>query len=112
MLTLLLRPIVKHTPADFHYSMSCRGRLWACYTHADFGVLQCHRSKGAASEFNVAVSSVQGTKEWAECANRGTCNRANGQCTCLWPYFKPSNQFGAAGTFWDCGYKVGQPQRL
>lgn len=44
-----------------------------------------------------------GTREYAECNNRGRCNRVAGMCECDDGY-KSSNGLGAEGTTGDCGF--------
>lgn len=46
---------------------------------------------------------VQGTKEWMDCSNRGTCNPATGVCRCF-TGFVSSDGFGGLGTRGDCGH--------
>jgi hypothetical protein len=45
---------------------------------------------------------VSGSKEYAPCNARGTCDRGSGDCTCL-PGFGSSDGMGGAGTKNDCG---------
>ena len=49
------------------------------------------------------MSSVDGTRESAECANRGACDRATGTCQC-WSGFTSSDGAGSAGSTGDCGH--------
>lgn len=51
-----------------------------------------------------AGGSVRGSKEEAECANRGVCNHATGVCKCSFG-FTSSDGAGNEGTRGDCGYK-------
>jgi hypothetical protein len=46
---------------------------------------------------------VQGTKENAECSNRGICDTPSGVCTCS-DFFDTSNGYKLPGTRGDCGY--------
>lgn len=46
---------------------------------------------------------VKGTKENAECSNRGICDASLGVCTCSQD-FDTSNGYNAPGTRGDCGY--------
>jgi hypothetical protein len=48
--------------------------------------------------------SVRGSKEEAECANRGICNHVTGVCKCSFG-FTSSDGVGNEGTRGDCGYK-------
>ena len=55
-----------------------------------------------------STAAVTGTKEWVECSNRGHCDRATGQCTCVTNFAHSNGQGGAAtATFGraDCGYE-------
>ncbi|KAL3672939.1 hypothetical protein V7S43_002241 [Phytophthora oleae] len=51
-------------------------------------------------------TSVQGTKEWEFCSNRGECNVETGQCACFlnpMPGYRSSDGYGNPGTKGDCG---------
>ncbi|KAG6949191.1 hypothetical protein JG687_00015032 [Phytophthora cactorum] len=51
-------------------------------------------------------TSVQGTKEWEFCSNRGDCNFETGQCKCFtnpMPGYRSSDGYGNPGTRGDCG---------
>ncbi|KAE9333757.1 hypothetical protein PF008_g14294 [Phytophthora fragariae] len=51
-------------------------------------------------------TSVQGTKEWEFCSNRGDCNYETGQCVCFlnpMPGYRSSDGYGNPGTLGDCG---------
>lgn len=50
-------------------------------------------------------SSQDGTKEWAECSNRGSCARDTGLCECF-EDFGPSDGAGNSGNIADCGYNT------
>jgi len=50
-------------------------------------------------------SSVMGTREYAECSNRGRCDRTTGICACF-PGFAQSNGRGGRGTKADCGFVI------
>jgi len=49
-------------------------------------------------------NSIKGTKEDAECSNRGICNTGTGICECF-VGFTSSDGNGNAGNRGDCGYK-------
>ena len=49
------------------------------------------------------VELTKGTKEYAECNNRGKCNRDSGICECSSGY-KSSNGAGQEGISGDCGF--------
>lgn len=51
-----------------------------------------------------AGNSVRGSKEEAECANRGICNHVTGVCKCAFG-FTSSDGNGNEGTRGDCGFK-------
>ena len=55
------------------------------------------------SGFGGMISVETGTKENAECSNRGVCNIATGQCTCSTGFY-PSDGMGGPGSINDCGY--------
>ena len=73
---------------------------------------------GASSSYGSTLATVQGTRQWVECSNRGICNRATGVCACS-SYdassanlFSSSNGAGgsvtkAAGSRADCGFAAG-----
>jgi hypothetical protein len=61
--------------------------------------------KGA---YGTLPDAVTGTKEWAECSNRGACNHLTGECTCH-SGFGPSDGKGAAGSYRDCGEETSAP---
>jgi hypothetical protein len=61
-------------------------------------------SSGAAPTVAVA-QLVAGTRERAECSNRGRCNRDAGACVCD-DGFTSSDGAGGEGTAGDCGYQV------
>ncbi|GMF65671.1 unnamed protein product [Phytophthora lilii] len=51
-------------------------------------------------------TSVQGTKEWEFCSNRGDCNYETGQCVCFinpMPGYRSSDGYGSPGNRGDCG---------
>ncbi|ETO71029.1 hypothetical protein F444_12548 [Phytophthora nicotianae P1976] len=51
-------------------------------------------------------TSVQGTKEWEFCSNRGDCSFETGQCKCFtnpMPGYRSSDGYGNPGTRGDCG---------
>ncbi|KAG7376157.1 hypothetical protein PHYPSEUDO_014197 [Phytophthora pseudosyringae] len=51
-------------------------------------------------------TSVQGTKEWEFCSNRGDCKFDTGQCICFinpMPGYRSSDGYGNPGTRGDCG---------
>ncbi|RLN44517.1 hypothetical protein BBJ28_00010794 [Nothophytophthora sp. Chile5] len=50
------------------------------------------------------AGSVQGTKEEAECSNRGICNHLTGVCRCAYG-FTSSDGLGGEGDRGDCGYE-------
>ena len=58
---------------------------------------------GACSAVHAAVCSVAGTRERAECSNRGVCDRSVGVCDC-YTGFGSSDGRGGAGLVADCGY--------
>jgi EGF-like domain len=58
---------------------------------------------------SVQHTSVKGTKENAECSNRGLCDHATGVCSCYDTnndLFASSDGVGGAGTRGDCGFAV------
>jgi hypothetical protein len=59
------------------------------------------------THFHVGIDghhmSAEGTKETAECSNRGICNRETGVCGCFAGYGS-SDGYGHAGTRGDCGF--------
>jgi hypothetical protein len=50
------------------------------------------------------LESQTGTKEYAECSNRGNCDYDRGQCECI-PGFASSDGQGHAGSINDCGFR-------
>jgi len=50
------------------------------------------------------TTSQQGTKEWAECSNRGICDRITGICQCFEGMATSDGQ-GHMGQRGDCGFK-------
>jgi len=50
------------------------------------------------------LESVTGTREWAECSNRGNCDHKAGVCRCL-PGFESSDGRGNLGSRGDCGHR-------
>lgn len=59
----------------------------------------------------VSYQPVEGTKEGAECSNRGMCTPAagDGSCTCYTSNgdeYASSDGYGSAGTRGDCGYAL------
>lgn len=48
--------------------------------------------------------SQDGTREYAECSNRGNCDYVRGECECL-PGFTSSDGAGSSGSRNDCGYR-------
>ena len=61
---------------------------------------------GANSELHPKNVSVRGTREHAECSNRGTCDRETGICNC-YKDFESSDGRGKLGALGDCGYYNG-----
>ncbi len=61
-------------------------------------------TSGAYSIIDPTLESVKGTKEYAECSNRGKCDYTAGICQCL-PGFQSSNGNGAFGDRGDCGHR-------
>lgn len=57
---------------------------------------------GASSALRPGISSVTGTKEWVECSNHGTCDRATGMCGC-YTGWTTSDGRGNEGPVGDCG---------
>jgi hypothetical protein len=51
----------------------------------------------------VVAKLVEGTKENAQCSNRGICDTPTGVCTCS-DFFDTSNGYNRAGTRGDCGF--------
>ena len=54
------------------------------------------------------VTSVKGTKENGDCANRGLCDTVEGTCNCFdtnGDAYDSSDGYGHSGSRGDCGYK-------
>ena len=65
------------------------------------------RTSGHASSLKTSITSVVSNKEYAVCANRGSCDKKTGLCSCLWPKQSGnSDQIGGQGNHRDCGYMV------
>ena len=60
------------------------------------------KTNGQCSGTHATICSVCGTKEHAECSNRGICSR-DGACTC-YTGFASSNGRGQSGSYADCGH--------
>ncbi|CAM9684713.1 unnamed protein product [Pylaiella littoralis] len=57
----------------------------------------------------VGYSSIKGTKENAECSNRGMCDTGEGFCECFTSnddIYASSDGYNGPGTRGDCGYQV------
>jgi hypothetical protein len=67
------------------------------------GLSVAMRKKGEVSSIDPSVPSVTGTKEYAECSNRGVCDRSTGTCSCFRGYTS-SDGAGGAGSRGDCGH--------
>ena len=60
-------------------------------------------TSGAGASGGITVKELRkGTKENAECSNRGNCDTANGKCYCIEGY-SSSNGRGGKGDRGDCG---------
>jgi len=80
----------------------------------NFGALSLIIPNGALLTHNsaifepliTAVTSIAGTKENAECSDRGVCDESSGVCLCGENYFT-SDGYGNAGMRSDCGHVSG-----
>jgi hypothetical protein len=59
-------------------------------------------------DYAVVTEFVKGTKEYAECSNRGICDYSSGVCYCFVGYGSSDGQ-GKAGIMGDCGYRMPFP---
>lgn len=87
-----------------------KGNTWTIEFLDDFGslplmVVDARKlyHNGAFEKLLTVVKFVDGTKEMAECSNRGICDTQSGVCTCSndWDTSNGYNQPGSRG---DCGY--------
>lgn len=58
---------------------------------------------GTAATYDSVGVSVDGTREYVDCSNRGSCDTTTGACTCD-TGFASSDGAGASGNLGDCGY--------
>ena len=63
------------------------------------------KSSGAWSLVEPHQESIDGTREHAECSNRGNCDYDRGVCECI-PGFTSSDGAGNAGSLGDCGHRA------
>lgn len=68
--------------------------------HSDLPLLQV---QSVNVDSVTVVEVVKGTKEFAECSNRGICDRTSGFCNCF-AGFSSSDGLGNMGLLGDCGF--------
>jgi len=69
------------------------------HNHGDLALMATTVTSGSIS----SAQEVLGTKEEAECSNRGICNRRSGRCKCFTGYCS-SDGAVSIGRRGDCGY--------
>eukprot|EP00939_MAST-03C_sp_MAST-3C-sp1_P004097 g4097.t1 len=88
-----------HNPGNLPTMIALPGTL----TSSGGGGSATLQTLGGGVSSPQGASSVDGTREYLECANRGTCDRVTGTCQC-WNGFSSSDGAGATGATGDCGY--------